>query len=160
MSALSNRKTWRLIPVHDKDSHFFLFASVPDSPHEPDPEPYEPMPPRLIPLDEVSKRNQNHSLILSRSQPSCPLSRRCVSLQDSSMEDDGYGEPMDTSSHQAQTESSKLPPVLANLMNLNSNARSPQATSAVQNPAAPVVNVQELLTSIMVPIRRLSDVMG
>lgn len=30
----------------------FLF-SVPDSPHEPDPEPYEPMPPRLIPLDEV-----------------------------------------------------------------------------------------------------------
>ncbi|XP_038141827.1 serine/threonine-protein phosphatase 1 regulatory subunit 10 isoform X1 [Cyprinodon tularosa] len=99
---------------------FLSKESVPDSPHEPDPEPYEPMPPRLIPLDE-----------------------------DSSMEDDGYGEPMDTSSHQAQTESSKLPPVLANLMNLNSNARSPQATSAVQNPAAPVVNVQELLTSIM-----------
>lgn len=32
----------------------FLLTSVPDSPHEPDPEPYEPMPPRLIPLDEVS----------------------------------------------------------------------------------------------------------
>lgn len=31
-----------------------LLSSVPDSPHEPDPEPYEPMPPRLIPLDEVS----------------------------------------------------------------------------------------------------------
>lgn len=31
-----------------------LFSfSVPDSPHEPDPESYEPMPPRLIPLDEV-----------------------------------------------------------------------------------------------------------
>lgn len=24
------------------------------SPHEPDPEPYEPVPPKLIPLDEVS----------------------------------------------------------------------------------------------------------
>lgn len=31
-----------------------ILTSVPDSPHEPDPEPYEPMPPRLIPLDEVS----------------------------------------------------------------------------------------------------------
>lgn len=34
-----------------------FIASVPDSPHEPDPEPYEPMPPRLIPLDEVSTPN-------------------------------------------------------------------------------------------------------
>uniref|UniRef100_A0A3Q4N3D7 Protein phosphatase 1, regulatory subunit 10 n=1 Tax=Neolamprologus brichardi TaxID=32507 RepID=A0A3Q4N3D7_NEOBR len=32
---------------------FLSKESVPDSPHEPDPEPYEPMPPRLIPLDEV-----------------------------------------------------------------------------------------------------------
>uniref|UniRef100_A0A8B9KPJ0 C3H1-type domain-containing protein n=1 Tax=Astyanax mexicanus TaxID=7994 RepID=A0A8B9KPJ0_ASTMX len=31
---------------------FLSKESVPDSPHEPDPEPYEPMPPRLIPLDE------------------------------------------------------------------------------------------------------------
>lgn len=37
--------------------NYFLnpFTSVPDSPHEPDPEPYEPMPPRLIPLDEVGR---------------------------------------------------------------------------------------------------------
>lgn len=28
--------------------------SIPDSPHEPDPESYEPLPPKLIPLDEVS----------------------------------------------------------------------------------------------------------
>lgn len=33
---------------------FCFNISVPDSPHEPEPEPYEPMPPRLIPLDEVS----------------------------------------------------------------------------------------------------------
>ncbi|XP_071656996.1 serine/threonine-protein phosphatase 1 regulatory subunit 10 isoform X2 [Patagioenas fasciata] len=31
---------------------FLSKESVPDSPHEPDPEPYEPLPPKLIPLDE------------------------------------------------------------------------------------------------------------
>ncbi|XP_076610399.1 serine/threonine-protein phosphatase 1 regulatory subunit 10 [Chaetodon auriga] len=104
---------------------FLSKESVPDSPHEPDPEPYEPMPPRLIPLDE-----------------------------DSSMLDDSYGELMDTTSQQgstmAQNESSKLPPVLANLMvNLSNSSRSPQATNTVNNPVAPTVNVQELLSSIM-----------
>uniref|UniRef100_A0A8C4IHB2 Serine/threonine-protein phosphatase 1 regulatory subunit 10 n=1 Tax=Dicentrarchus labrax TaxID=13489 RepID=A0A8C4IHB2_DICLA len=104
---------------------FLSKESVPDSPHEPDPEPYEPMPPRLIPLDE-----------------------------DSSAMDDGYGEPMDTTSQQGsamnQNESSKLPPVLANLMvNLSNTSRSPQATNTVNNPVAPTVNVQELLSSIM-----------
>ncbi|XP_071357255.1 serine/threonine-protein phosphatase 1 regulatory subunit 10 [Trachinotus anak] len=104
---------------------FLSKESVPDSPHEPDPEPYEPMPPRLIPLDE-----------------------------DSSMLDDGYVEPMDTTSQQgsamAQSESSKLPPVLANLMvNLSNSSRSPQATNTISNPTTPSVNVQELLSSIM-----------
>lgn len=104
---------------------FLSKESVPDSPHEPDPEPYEPMPPRLIPLDE-----------------------------DSSMMDDGYVEPMDTTSQQGsamgQNEGSKLPPVLANLMgNLSNTSRSPQATNTVNNPVAPTVNVQELLSSIM-----------
>lgn len=46
------------------DFSSFLITSVPDSPHEPDPEPYEPMPPRLIPLDEVSTPN-THSHIVS-----------------------------------------------------------------------------------------------
>lgn len=73
------------------------------------------------------------------------------------MLDDGYVEPMDTTSQQgsamAQNESSKLPPVLANLMvNLSNSSRSPQATNAVNNPVAPSVNVQELLSSIMVNI--------
>lgn len=51
-----------------------------------------------------------------------------------------------------QTESSKLPPVLAKLMdNLNSSSyRSPPTSNAVNSPAAPAVNVQELLSSIMV----------
>lgn len=105
---------------------FLSKESVPDSPHEPDPEPYEPMPPRLIPLDE----------------------------QDSSMLDDGYAEPMETTSQQAsamaQTENSKLPPVLANLMvNLSNSSRSPQPTNTASNPVPPTVNVQELLSSIM-----------
>lgn len=39
------------------DVLLFFIISVPDSPHEPEPEPYEPMPPRLIPLDEVSMRS-------------------------------------------------------------------------------------------------------
>lgn len=71
------------------------------------------------------------------------------------MLEEGYGEPMDTTSQQgstmAQNESSKLPPVLANLMvNLSNSSRSPQATNNVNNPVAPTVNVQELLSSIMV----------
>ncbi|XP_076013232.1 serine/threonine-protein phosphatase 1 regulatory subunit 10 isoform X2 [Genypterus blacodes] len=104
---------------------FLSKESVPDSPHEPDPEPYEPMPPRLIPIDE-----------------------------DSTMVDDSYVESMDTTPQQSAVmvpnEGSKLPPVLANLMgNLNNSSRSPQATNTVANPAAPTVNVQELLSSIM-----------
>uniref|UniRef100_A0A3P8Z9N6 Serine/threonine-protein phosphatase 1 regulatory subunit 10 n=1 Tax=Esox lucius TaxID=8010 RepID=A0A3P8Z9N6_ESOLU len=108
---------------------FLTKESVPDSPHEPDPEPYEPMPPRLIPLDE-----------------------------DSTMMDDGYMEPMDTSSQPGSSvgpvgaEGSKLPPILANLMgNLGANnlGPSPQAQGAPSAPATPSVNVQELLTSIM-----------
>ena len=69
------------------------------------------------------------------------------------MQDDGYVEPMDTTSQQgsAQSESSKLPPVLANLMgNLSGNSRSPVAPNAASSPVAPTVNVQELLSSIMV----------
>eukprot|EP00063_Salmo_salar_P058623 XP_014033458.1 PREDICTED: serine/threonine-protein phosphatase 1 regulatory subunit 10-like isoform X3 [Salmo salar] len=113
---------------------FLTKESVPDSPHEPEPEAYEPMPPRLIPLDE-----------------------------DSTMMDDSYMEPMDTSSQPGSgvgpggVEGSKLPPVLANLMgnlganNLLGNLRNlgniAQGTPGA--PAAPSVNVQELLTSIM-----------
>ncbi|KAJ8267390.1 hypothetical protein COCON_G00125620 [Conger conger] len=105
---------------------FLSKESVPDCPQEPDPEPYEPTPPRLIPLDE-----------------------------DSSMVDEGYPEPMDTSGPAVAPcgppEGSKLPPVLANLMG-SLGSHSPQTPP--QNPgppsnSAPAVNVQELLTSIM-----------
>lgn len=73
------------------------------------------------------------------------------------MLDDGYVEPMDTTSQpgssMAQNEGSKLPPVLANLMgNLSNSSRSPQATNTVNNPVPPSVNVQELLSSIMVTV--------
>uniref|UniRef100_A0A671LR40 Serine/threonine-protein phosphatase 1 regulatory subunit 10 n=1 Tax=Sinocyclocheilus anshuiensis TaxID=1608454 RepID=A0A671LR40_9TELE len=103
---------------------FLSKESVPDSPHEPDPEPYEPMPPRLIPLDE-----------------------------DCSMEEN-YMEPADPAASggsSGSNEGSKLPPVLANLMgSLGNSGHSPQAQGnappASNNPA---VNVQELLSSIM-----------
>uniref|UniRef100_A0A8C8ITA2 Serine/threonine-protein phosphatase 1 regulatory subunit 10 n=1 Tax=Oncorhynchus tshawytscha TaxID=74940 RepID=A0A8C8ITA2_ONCTS len=110
---------------------FLTKESVPDSPHEPEPEAYEPMPPRLIPLDE-----------------------------DSTMVDDSYMEPMDTSSQPGSgvgpggVEGSKLPPVLANLMgNLGANNLLSNLGNIAQGtpgaPANPSVNVQELLTSIM-----------
>ncbi|XP_053494915.1 serine/threonine-protein phosphatase 1 regulatory subunit 10 [Ictalurus furcatus] len=103
---------------------FLNKESVPDSPHEPDPEPYEPMPPRLIPLDED-----------------------CTTVEDS------YTETADTAAScppPTAQEGSKLPPVLANLMvSLNSSNRSPQAPSNTPPPNNSSVNVQELLSSIM-----------
>lgn len=77
-------------------------------------------------------------------------------LQDSSSLGDSYPEQMDTTPPQGPAggpnEGSKLPPVLAKLMdNLSSSSyRSPPAASAVSSAAAPPVNVQELLSSIMV----------
>ncbi|KAG9279663.1 serine/threonine-protein phosphatase 1 regulatory subunit 10 isoform X1 [Astyanax mexicanus] len=104
---------------------FLSKESVPDSPHEPDPEPYEPMPPRLIPLDE-----------------------------DCTMMDDSYMEPADSTAVSCgiavAQEGSKLPPVLANLMgSLGNSNRSPQAQGSAPPSNNPTVNVQELLSSIM-----------
>ncbi|XP_067111671.1 serine/threonine-protein phosphatase 1 regulatory subunit 10 isoform X1 [Osmerus mordax] len=104
---------------------FLTKESVPDCPHEPDPEPYEPMPPRLIPLDE-----------------------------DSTMMDDSYTEPMDTTPQPGPAgvpiEGSKLPPVLANLIKLGTSGPIPQAVGTPGGPVVPPsVNVQELLSSIM-----------
>lgn len=77
------------------------------------------------------------------------------------MMDDSYMEPMDTSSQPGSgvgpggVEGSKLPPVLANLMgNLGANNLLSNLGNIAQGtpgaPANPSVNVQELLTSIMV----------
>uniref|UniRef100_A0AAY4DRI4 C3H1-type domain-containing protein n=1 Tax=Denticeps clupeoides TaxID=299321 RepID=A0AAY4DRI4_9TELE len=104
---------------------FLSKESVPDTPHEPDPESYEPMPPRLIPLDEVNTM------------------------------EDGYMDPVDTPTPSGPSasapEGSKLPPVLANLMgSLGNSGRSPQTHG---NPVPPsnnsAINVQELLSSMM-----------
>lgn len=80
----------------------------------------------------------------------------CVSVmtQDCTMMEDSYIEAADTSAScppPTGQEGSKLPPVLANLMvSLNSN-RSPQAQSnAPAQSSNPAMNVQELLSSIMV----------
>lgn len=122
---------------------------MPDSPHEPDPEPYEPMPPRLIPLDEVS------IACLSRASP-LPVFRSSnlvgpMFQQDSSMLDDAYAEPMDTSQQQAANDGTKLPPVIAKLMvKMSGISQSPPTSSTPSNVTNPAVNVQELLTSIMV----------
>ncbi|MGH0180432.1 UNVERIFIED_CONTAM: hypothetical protein FKN15_004153 [Acipenser sinensis] len=98
---------------------FLSKESVPDSPHEPDPESYEPLPPKLIPLDE-----------------------------DSSAMEDGYSDPMDTTpaSHSPDVSGAKLPTVLANLMGSMGASRSPQQPGSG---VVPPVNVQELLSTIM-----------
>ncbi|XP_026851451.2 serine/threonine-protein phosphatase 1 regulatory subunit 10 [Electrophorus electricus] len=102
---------------------FLNKESVPDSPHEPDPEPYEPMPPRLIPLDEDCTMMEDMEST-DTTASSCPPS--------------------------APQEGSKLPPVLANLMgSLGNSSRSPQTQGNAPPPNNPAVNVQELLNSIM-----------
>ncbi|XP_068106516.1 serine/threonine-protein phosphatase 1 regulatory subunit 10 isoform X2 [Hyperolius riggenbachi] len=76
---------------------FLSKESVPDTPHEPDPEPYEPSPPKLIPLDE-----------------------ECA------MDDGSFIEPMDQSGASQSPDisgGSKLPPVLANLMGSMGNSK-------------------------------------
>lgn len=74
------------------------------------------------------------------------------------MQDDGYVEPMDTTSQPGSGESAKLPPVLANLIgNLNNSSRSPQASNIVSNTVPPSVNIQELLSSIMVNMGQSSQ---
>nr|XP_033772807.1 serine/threonine-protein phosphatase 1 regulatory subunit 10 [Geotrypetes seraphini]XP_033772808.1 serine/threonine-protein phosphatase 1 regulatory subunit 10 [Geotrypetes seraphini] len=69
---------------------FLSKESVPESPYEPDPETFEPIPPKLIPLDE-----------------------------DSNMDDSCYPEAMDQGPASQSPDlagGAKLPPVLANLM--------------------------------------------
>lgn len=71
-----------------------------ESPHEPDPEPYEPIPPKLIPLDE-----------------------------ECSMDETPYAEALEPGGAGGSPDGaggSKLPPVLANLMGSMGAGKSPQ----------------------------------
>ncbi|ETE70559.1 Serine/threonine-protein phosphatase 1 regulatory subunit 10, partial [Ophiophagus hannah] len=98
---------------------FLSKESVPDSPHEPDPESYEPVPPKLIPLDE-----------------------------ECSMDEATYDERLDPSTASQSPDGaggSKLPPVLANLMGSMGAGKNPQGP----NPSSSSINMQEILTSIM-----------
>lgn len=89
-----------------------------ESPHEPDPEPYEPIPPKLIPLDEECAMDETPYV--------------------ETLEPGGSGGSPDGAG------GSKLPPVLANLMGSMGAGKSPQG------PGGGGINVQEILTSIMV----------
>lgn len=71
-----------------------------ESPHEPDPEPYEPVPPKLIPLDEECSMDETPYV-------------ETLEPGDASGSPDGAG-------------GSKLPPVLANLMGSMGAGKSPQ----------------------------------
>ncbi|XP_043940414.1 serine/threonine-protein phosphatase 1 regulatory subunit 10 isoform X2 [Protopterus annectens] len=82
---------------------FLSKDSVPDSPYEPDPEAYEPVPPKLIPLDED------------------------YSMDDSMYQDSGETLPASQSPDSAT--SAKLPPVLANLIGSMGGGKSPQHLS-------------------------------
>ncbi|KAH0630404.1 hypothetical protein JD844_013406 [Phrynosoma platyrhinos] len=79
---------------------FLSKESVPDSPHEPDPESYEPVPPKLIPLDEECSMDE--ATYEERLDPAT-----------ASQSPDGAG-------------GSKLPPVLANLMGSMGTGKNPQ----------------------------------
>lgn len=73
------------------------------------------------------------------------------------MLDDTYAEPMDTTPQQAsalsQNDNTKLPPVIAKLMvKMSGLSQSPPTSSTPSNVATPAVNVQELLSSIMVRV--------
>uniref|UniRef100_A0A8C2MP19 Serine/threonine-protein phosphatase 1 regulatory subunit 10 n=1 Tax=Cricetulus griseus TaxID=10029 RepID=A0A8C2MP19_CRIGR len=99
-----------------------------ESPHEPDPEPYEPIPPKLIPLDEECSMDEAPYV--------------------ETLEPGGSGGSPDGAG------GSKLPPVLANLMGSMGAGKSPQGPGGGGG-----INVQEILTSIMVcePTPSLSD---
>nr|XP_055186024.1 serine/threonine-protein phosphatase 1 regulatory subunit 10 [Nyctereutes procyonoides]XP_055186025.1 serine/threonine-protein phosphatase 1 regulatory subunit 10 [Nyctereutes procyonoides]XP_055186026.1 serine/threonine-protein phosphatase 1 regulatory subunit 10 [Nyctereutes procyonoides] len=71
-----------------------------ESPHEPDPEPYEPVPPKLIPLDEECSMDETPYI--------------------ETLEPGGAGGSPDGAG------GSKLPPVLANLMGSMGAGKSPQ----------------------------------
>ncbi|XP_026955160.1 serine/threonine-protein phosphatase 1 regulatory subunit 10 isoform X2 [Sagmatias obliquidens] len=71
-----------------------------ESPHEPDPEPYEPVPPKLIPLDEECSMDETPYVETLEPGGTCGSP-------------DGAG-------------GSKLPPVLANLMGSMGAGKSPQ----------------------------------
>uniref|UniRef100_A0A8D1LJY6 Serine/threonine-protein phosphatase 1 regulatory subunit 10 n=1 Tax=Sus scrofa TaxID=9823 RepID=A0A8D1LJY6_PIG len=71
-----------------------------ESPHEPDPEPYEPVPPKLIPLDEECSMDETPYV--------------------ETLEPGGAGGSPDGAG------GSKLPPVLANLMGSMGAGKSPQ----------------------------------
>eukprot|EP00061_Rhincodon_typus_P019002 g48424.t1 len=92
---------------------------VPESPHEPDAESYETIPPKIIPLDD-----------------------------ENGIEDTTYEEPMKTVAASQSPDgsgSSKLPPVLANLMGSMGIVKNQQSGSNANTG----INVQELLTSLM-----------
>ncbi|XP_072331435.1 serine/threonine-protein phosphatase 1 regulatory subunit 10 isoform X2 [Scyliorhinus torazame] len=92
---------------------------VPESPHEPDAESYETIPPKIIPLDDENGTED-------------PLYEEPLQTVAASQSPDGSG-------------SSKLPPVLANLMGSMGMVKTQQPGSN----ASPSINVQELLTSLM-----------
>ncbi|KAJ1147102.1 hypothetical protein NDU88_013349 [Pleurodeles waltl] len=100
---------------------FLTKERVPDSPHEPDLESYEPVPPKLIPLDD-----------------------------ESSVDSTVFQDPMDHSATSPSPDGAagaKLPPVLANLMGSMVAAKGQPAPGAAS--AINAINVQEILTSIM-----------
>ncbi|XP_063997398.1 serine/threonine-protein phosphatase 1 regulatory subunit 10, partial [Pogoniulus pusillus] len=109
---------------------FLSKESVPDSPHEPDPESYEPLPPKLIPLDEECSPEEipfGEDPGGSSSSSPCPEGSGGLG---------GPGPP--------PPPGTKLPPVLANLMGSVGAGKSPQGPAP-----APPINMQEILSSIM-----------
>ncbi|XP_066470817.1 serine/threonine-protein phosphatase 1 regulatory subunit 10 isoform X3 [Tiliqua scincoides] len=60
---------------------FLSKESVPDSPHEPDPESYEPVPPKLIPLDEGTSNNHKTEELMKQPDYSDKIKHLLGNLQ-------------------------------------------------------------------------------
>uniref|UniRef100_A0ACB8EGB2 Uncharacterized protein n=1 Tax=Sphaerodactylus townsendi TaxID=933632 RepID=A0ACB8EGB2_9SAUR len=60
---------------------FLSKESVPDSPHEPDPESYEPVPPKLIPLDEGGSNNHKTEELMKQPDYSDKIKHLLGNLQ-------------------------------------------------------------------------------
>ncbi|XP_062978334.1 serine/threonine-protein phosphatase 1 regulatory subunit 10 isoform X2 [Elgaria multicarinata webbii] len=60
---------------------FLSKESVPDSPHEPDPESYEPVPPKLIPLDEGGANNHKTEELMKQPDYSDKIKHLLGNLQ-------------------------------------------------------------------------------
>uniref|UniRef100_A0A8C4Q965 Serine/threonine-protein phosphatase 1 regulatory subunit 10 n=1 Tax=Eptatretus burgeri TaxID=7764 RepID=A0A8C4Q965_EPTBU len=121
---------------------FLTKDSVPDSPHEPDPEPYDSTQPKIIPLEDASAMDTTPTPESSQQPPIVPVQEPVSTKLP----------PVLANLMGLESVGSKLPPVLANLvssMAVNKAASQSQPVSQQVAAGATLKNVQELLSTII-----------